>query len=92
MSDPDEPPAAEMAEPVRPLLLRVHRAPRIGRFILTGGAVGLLVGIVVTLAERPGDQVLRAVVSVTVLTALVGGLVGGLLALAADRRRGSRAP
>jgi len=92
VSDPDEQPAAETAEPVRPLLLRVHRAPRIGRFILTGGAVGLLVGIVVTLAERPGDQVLRAVVSVTVLTALVGGLVGGLLALAADRRRGSRAP
>jgi hypothetical protein len=89
VSEPAEESAAREGEPV---LLRVHRSPRIGRFVVTGGALGVLLGIVATLVAQPHGSAFRIALSLCVITGLVGGLAGGALALAADRRRGPRAP
>ena len=74
------------------VLLRVHRAPRFGRFVVTGALVGVLLGLLATLVENNGSNVGRLLLALCLITGLVGGLAGGALALAADRRHDPPAP
>ena len=83
---PDEDHLRAVAEPAR-----VRRAPRLRAFVVVGGLVGALAGIVATQVVRPADGVAQANVGATtffmaVLLATAGVLVGSAVALWADRR------
>ena len=65
-----------------------RRGPRYLRFLLSGGAVGVLVGLVLTLAssaevERP----ILLFLYLGVLLGVIGALLGGLVAVVLDGRR-----
>ena len=93
MSEPAQEPEPGAVDPAPDtVLLRVHRAPRFGRFVVTGGVAGVLLGVIATLVTNNGTNVGRLLFALCLVTGLVGGLAGGALALAADRRRGAGAP
>jgi hypothetical protein len=76
------------ALPPQPVVLR--RAPRYRSFVLTGAAVGAILGIVLTALFPDRGEFSTAAVTgyVSVSLALVGALIGGGLAVLAERRSG----
>lgn len=97
---PTEDELAQVAEPAT-----VRRAPKFGAFLVTGGLVGLVLGVLAALAtsaDSPivstgggflpfldGQGAVRTVLGVA--GAVLGVMVGGLLAVVADRRSVRRA-
>ncbi|WP_448630453.1 histidine kinase [Cellulomonas soli] len=102
--EPSEPLTEDdLAQVAEPAVLR--RAPKFGAFLVAGGLVGLVAGVVVALAtsaDSPivstgdgflpfldGQGAVRTVLGIT--GAVVGVALGGLVAILADRRSVRRA-
>ena len=87
-NQPDAPPE----EADRPVPVRVRRAPKFARFIITGAALGVLLGFVVSAVTSvtPADgQVGGKTVTgyLAMIGLLLGGVLGAGLAVLADRSR-----
>ena len=67
---------------------KVRRSPRFTSFLITGGVIGLLIGVFLSLLGQPDT---RYDASTTLgflglICALLGVLVGGVIAVLLDRR------
>ena len=84
--DQPTPSESELASLATPATLR--RAPRFGRFIGVGVALGLLAGLVIGLLNAGGDDPNGGVARLMAGIGLtfVGALVGALIAVIADAR------
>jgi len=80
------PSESELASVATPATLR--RAPRFGRFIGVGVALGLLAGLVIGLLNAGGDDANAGIARLMAGIGLtfVGALVGALIAVIADAR------
>ena len=80
-------PADQPAQPDPPVR---RRSPRYLRFLVTGGLVGVLVSLVLTVA-RSGqvEQPLDLFLYLGLLLGAIGGLLGGLVAVVLESRRRS---
>ena len=101
--DDEVPDESELVRIARPATVR--RAPKFSAFLVVGGLVGLLVGLVLVAVVNPGRPVTagetgvipfvdrRGMLRLTMAGGgmLVGVLVGGALAILADRRSVRRA-
>ncbi len=89
----DRPEPASTTPDGGPRQLRVRRAPRYPVFLLTGGVVGVLVGLVAGLsgplspspAPGPGRAALVGYLGLGL--GLLGALAGGVVAVVLDRGR-----
>ncbi|WP_130011362.1 hypothetical protein [Serinicoccus sediminis] len=81
------PPTDETHEPAR---LRVHRRPRLSRFLVVGALVGLVAGAVVSLLgpDAPGSSAGQEVVLLAATGAAFAGLAAAVVYLVVDRRAG----
>ena len=69
-------------------LLKVRRSPRFTSFLITGGVVGLLIGVFLSLVGHPDTRydASAALGFLGLICALLGVLVGGVIAVLLDRR------
>ena len=70
---------------------KAGRSPRYLRFLVTGGLVGVLVGLVLTVG-RAGqvEQPWVLFLYLAIVLGVVGGILGGLVAVVLDSRRARR--
>jgi len=68
---------------------KLRRSPRFTRFLITGGVVGLLIGVLLSLVGHPDARydVSVAMGFLGLVCALLGVLVGGVIAVLLDRPR-----
>ncbi|GAA2241968.1 hypothetical protein GCM10010401_13520 [Rarobacter faecitabidus] len=71
-------------------IANVRRAPRLGRFVVSGAAAGIVLGVLASVLASlilDHDQNLGFVIIMTALAGvIVGGLLGAYLAVRADRK------
>lgn len=74
-------------QPVR-VPVTVRRSPRFTRFLISGGLVGLLVGLLTSLVGHPDTRydAVAALGFLGLIGALLGVLVGGIIAVLLDKR------
>jgi len=74
-------------KPVRGTV-KVGRSPRFARFLITGGIIGLLIGILLSLVGHPDARydTSAALGFLGLVCAALGVLVGGAIAVLLDRR------
>jgi len=85
-------PASEAGEapPAAPVQVNVRRAPRYRAFVATGAVLGVVAGVLVTLALAGGDSIFSKGTVIGYLAAiglLLGALTGAGAAVLADRPR-----
>lgn len=68
--------------------VKVSRSPRFTRFLITGGVVGLLIGVLLSLVGHPDARydASAALGFLGLVCAGLGVLVGGIIAVLLDRR------
>ncbi|HEY5178226.1 MAG TPA: hypothetical protein VIJ07_00370 [Dermatophilaceae bacterium] len=66
----------------------VRRSPRFTAFLVTGGVIGLLIGVFLSLLGHPDTRydASAALGFLGLICALLGVLVGGVIAVLLDRR------
>lgn len=66
-----------------------RRTPRFTAFLITGGIVGLLIGVLASILGHPDNRydATAALAFLGLICASLGGLVGGIVAVLLDKRR-----